>query len=185
MKKFFTTLMLSAFLFNLVGYKLVYYVLLNHADTSFEIALDKEIYNEAKLITVSIPNPLPYQTDWKDFERVDGEMTYKGKIYKYVKRKVEKGQLIIKCLPDDEKTHLLSSKEDFFKLVNDIQSTDKTSKKANSVVKISISEYEIPFQLSFNFSKETALKSYFSLKNKATIKAILLQPAQPPELVTV
>ncbi len=177
--------MLSAFLFNLVGYKLVYYFLLNNADETFELALDKKEYKETELITVSIPNPLPYQTDWQDFERVDGEMTYKGKVYKYVERKVENGQLIIKCLPDEEKTHLLSSKEDFFKLVNDLQSSDKASKKQNSLVKISISDYELPFQFVLKFKTETALKSYFSVDNLATIKKSLLQPGQPPEPVLV
>ncbi len=42
---------------------------------------------DKRLITVKIPINLPYQTDWREFESIDGEMSFKGKTYKYVKRK--------------------------------------------------------------------------------------------------
>jgi len=86
-----------------------------------ELRLDKNEYNEQELITFSIPLNLPYQTNWKDFERFDGEVEIEGVTYKYVKRKVLDGKLLVLCIPNNIKMNLQTSRDDFFKLVNDLQ----------------------------------------------------------------
>jgi hypothetical protein len=95
-----------------------------------EASLDKEAYNMKDLITIKIPLSLPYLNNWSDFQRVDGEIELDGRIYKFVKRKVYDGQLILLCLPDDHKMHLKAAREDFFKSVNDL-SAIPSSKKQN------------------------------------------------------
>ncbi len=58
---------------------------------------------------------VPYQIEQKDFERFDGEVNLNGKIYKYVKRKVCDGNLVLLCLPDHNKMNLETAKNDLFK----------------------------------------------------------------------
>ena len=99
MKKLAAILFLTLFLFNIIGYRLVFYFVQQENDITLETSLDKAEYNESELITIKVPISLPYQTNWKDFERVDGEINFEGKIYKYVKRKVEDGQLVLMCRP--------------------------------------------------------------------------------------
>jgi hypothetical protein len=88
------------------GYRLWYYFEQQRSDKNFEALLDKEQYNDAELITIKMPLLLPYQSDTKDFERVSGEVNFNGKIYKYVKRKIENGEFVLMCLPDKNKMQI-------------------------------------------------------------------------------
>ena len=74
---------------------------------------------------------MPYQNNWSDYERYDGEVELNGIHYKYVKRKIEDGQLVLLCLPNDTKMKLQASKNDFFKLVNDLQSPSQNKNSNN------------------------------------------------------
>jgi hypothetical protein len=102
----------------------------HQSDTRLQASLDNEEYNEADLFTIKVPLSVAYQVDREDFERVDGEVNYLGKIYKYVKRKMVDGQLILLCLPDDNKMQLEAAKTDFFKNTNDLTQANH-SKKTN------------------------------------------------------
>ena len=66
---------------------------------AIEQRLDKNEYDEAALFEIKVSLSIPYLNDWVDFERVDGELEHQGIHYKYVKRKIENGFLIVKCIP--------------------------------------------------------------------------------------
>ena len=55
-----------------------------------------------------------------------------GMHYEYVKRKVQDGMLILKCIPNETKHRIVSARDDFFKLVNDLQQNNGGSKKQNA-----------------------------------------------------
>ncbi len=94
----------------MVGYRFVFNYAQQQSDQTFIVNLDNDNYNEADLLTIKVPISLPYQNDRQNFERVDGEINFKGKIYKYVKRKIEAGQLVLLCLPDQNKMRIQSAK---------------------------------------------------------------------------
>jgi hypothetical protein len=134
--------------FNWFGYRIFADILQQQADTQLEARLDQNDYDESQLIELRVTLDLPYQTNWTDFERVDGEIEINGIHYKYVKRKVQDGQLVLMCLPNEEKMRLQTARDDFFKLVNDLQHPSQSKKSDNH-------------SLSFNsFSTE-----YWSQKN--------------------
>ena len=130
-------------LFNWVGYRLLSHYLEGEANAAMEARLDKNEYNEADLIQIKVSLSLPYSTDWKDFERVNGEIEIEGIHYKFVKRKIEDGQLVLMCLPNETKMHLQNARDDFFRLVNDLQHNDngKDSNKNQASSKNPITEY--------------------------------------------
>jgi hypothetical protein len=145
LKQFAAISLLLLLCFNWFGYRLLSGILQQKADTRLEAKLDKEQYDPAQLIELRIPINLPYHNDWDQFERYNGEIILNGVHYKYVKRKVEKGELVLLCLPNNEKQMLASARDQFFKLVNDIQQnpTGSTSEKGNpSTVKNLLSEYQ-------------------------------------------
>ncbi|HWB24124.1 MAG TPA: hypothetical protein VG738_01535 [Chitinophagaceae bacterium] len=143
MKKLAAIFFIGLFLFNIIGYRLVFYFAQKQEDARVEASLDNSDYNENDLVTIKVPLSLPYQTNWKDFERVDGEVTLDGKIYKYVKRKVEDGQLILLCLPDEHKMRLQTARDDFFKMANDLNATSSSKKSGNSIsIKNVLSDYD-------------------------------------------
>ena len=145
MKKAVSLLLLTIFLFNSIGYKVLFVYLEQEADTRIQAKIQTLDEFDQQLITVKIPINLPYQTDWREFESIDGEMTFKGKTYKYVKRKVLRDTLILLCIDHQEKNELQKSSADYFKKVNDLAS--ETNKKP--VLKIAKTDY---YQESLNLS---------------------------------
>lgn len=108
------------FLFNTIGYKAIFSYLEKEADSRIEAKISNIDELDKRLITVKIPINLPYHTDWSEFESVDGEMTFKNKTYKYVKRKVLRDTLILLCIDHTEKSQLQKSSADYYKKVNDL-----------------------------------------------------------------
>lgn len=132
MKKLTAILLLLLLLFNLIGYRWFFAFTIRQWDGQITAALDKERYNEQDLITIKVPLSLPYQTDRSDFERVDGEISIDGQWYKYVKRKVVNGELVLLCLPDRKKAKLQTAKDNFFKLTNLLQTATSAKKPVHN-----------------------------------------------------
>ncbi|MGB4399846.1 MAG: hypothetical protein WBJ10_10780 [Daejeonella sp.] len=128
MKKAISILLLSFFLFNIIGYKLFFYYQLTEADSRIQAKIDVLHESDESLFTVKIPLRLPYHTDWKHYESVEGEMTYKNTTYKYVKRKVLRDTLILLCVKYQEKSVIENNSSEYFKKVNDLD-TDNSRKQ--------------------------------------------------------
>lgn len=145
MKKAAAIFFFVVFLFNLAGYRFLFSYAQQQSDKQLASLLDNHQYSDADLITVKIPLSMPYQTMQSGFERVEGEITVNGKIYKYVKRKIVDGAIILMCLPDQNKMRLQSAKDDFFKTTNDIAQNNTSKKSDNgkaSIFKNLASDYE-------------------------------------------
>jgi hypothetical protein len=115
LKKLTAILFLALMIFNLAGYRLLFYFAQQQSDKHLRLSLDRESYNEEDLITIKVNLLLPYPPATTSFERVDGEINIRGKIYKYVKRKVQDGGLVLVCLPDKNKIRLENARDDYFK----------------------------------------------------------------------
>ncbi len=155
------------------------------SDIHLEASLDKNEYDEAELITIKVPVSVAYQNDQANFERVNGELKVNGKIYKYVKRRMSEGQLILMCLPDHKKMQLQSAKDDFFKYSNDLVQNNNSKKSDHSkagAFKNLLSEYD-------NYISEFST-AYSIVRNVYSASQQLdylpssphISPEQPPEL---
>jgi hypothetical protein len=133
--------MLINLLFNSFGYRIVSYLIEQRVNTIAEIQLDNNNYKEADLIEIKVPFKLPYSTEWKEFERIDGEIEVDGKFYKYVKRKVIVDSLVLLCLPNDQKAKLESAHGRFFELVHGLKQPHQKKSESSSVFKSLISVY--------------------------------------------
>jgi hypothetical protein len=143
LKKLASILLLAILLFNWVGYRLVTSVLQEQADAQLQSTVEENRYNDQDLVEIRVPLNLPYQTDWKEFQAYDGEIKVDGVDYRYVKRKVEHGQLVLLCIPNHSKTHLTTARDQFFMLVNDLQHNghSKSDGKPTQTVKSPVFEY--------------------------------------------
>ena len=113
------------------------------SDVTLEAKIDNSEYDESSLIEIRVPLNAPYLSDNStEFERYSGELELDGVHYKYVKRKIENGELVLLCLPNKSKTDLQNSREEFFKLVNDLNQTQNKSKNNNSSFKSVTTEYK-------------------------------------------
>ncbi len=68
-------------LFNWIGYSFVADYLQYHLDIKLEKQLDAKLYNEDDLIELKLAINLPYQSNWAEYERYDGEVEFEGVIY--------------------------------------------------------------------------------------------------------
>ena len=184
MKKIAAILLMIVMLFNLVGYRWVMNMVQQNADARLEARLDKNEYDEANLIEIKVPLELPYQTDWKNFERCDGAIEFNNVHYKYVKRKIEGGFMILKCIPNESRQEITNARDHFFQLVNDLEQT-KPVKKSNSSlpagIRIALSDYDEQLQLGFSFPGNIS-KINQQLYSTGIISDNLHNtPEQPPE----
>ena len=141
MKRAAAILLLIIFLFNWFGYRLLSDYLQHRADTQLEVQLDQQQYNEASLLEIRVPLNMPYQSISSSFERYDGEITFNGIHYKYVKRKVENGELVLLCLPNENRMRLQSARDEFFKLVNDLQHNAQNKNTSARSIGNPVTEY--------------------------------------------
>jgi hypothetical protein len=125
-------LLLGIFLFNWFGYRLLTSFLEKEANQRLEAQLNENTYDETGLISLKIPvSRLPYYSNSKLFERIDGQVEMGGIRYNYVKRRLFGDSLELLCIPNQAVMNLLSAKDYFFRLVNDLQHNGQ-GKKANS-----------------------------------------------------
>jgi hypothetical protein len=126
LKKLFAIALLSIYLFNLAGYTLLFELIEYRSDQKLIAYIDKAGFSDQNLLEIKVPLQLPYTTDWKDYERYDGEIEIGGAHYNYVKRKLSRDTLYLLCLPNEGKTQIHIVKDEYAKKVNDIPS-DKES----------------------------------------------------------
>lgn len=176
MRKTASILLLGILLFNWCGYQLLTSYMQSKADTQFKARLDNDNFDESQLISIKVPaTKLGYYINSAQFERVDGTAEINGVQYNYVKRRVYNDSVEMLCIPNHTATQLKKAKDEFFKLVNDLQTPGqgKKSDSHQSYKSFSIDYYTVnnQFDLS-NFYSTTAKKfahyiftvpSYFTL----------------------
>ena len=163
----------------------MYFYAQQQSDKKLEASLNKNLYDETDLVTIKVPLSLPYLNNQTNFERVDGEISFNGKIYKYVKRKIENGSLIIKCLPDYNKMSLKKQKEDFSKDINNVAENSGSKKQDNSKgnsFKNILGEYDQPHYKYVAVSFQERLSHSFSDPEASLSASPHSSPEQPPEL---
>jgi hypothetical protein len=64
---------------------------------------------------------LPYYSNNHQYHRVDGKVEINGIQYQFVKQRVFHDSLELLCIPDRKNTELQTSKDDFYRLVNDLE----------------------------------------------------------------
>jgi hypothetical protein len=135
-KRIASILLLAVLFFNWIGYRFFSAYMENHANTTLEAQLDQNNYDENELISIKVPaEHLAYYNNSKQFDRVDGEIEINGIQYKYVKRRIYNDSLEYLCIPNNTVMKLRSAKDEFFKLVNDLQHNGqgkKTTPHSNS-----------------------------------------------------
>lgn len=181
LKKITAIILILLLFFNWYGYRLLLSVMQDHADHKLEYRIDNNDYDESQLIEIKVALNMPYQERFTDFERHYGEVTIEGKVYRYVKRKIEGDILILKCIPNHSKQLLIKKADDFTKS-NSGQDQDNPGKKqTNSFAKVFSGDYDDQ-TLCCSLSGTDLAGNIFTLKFSSALKDILIKtPHQPPE----
>lgn len=175
-------MLVGIFLFNWFGYRLLTSFLQDRANASLEFQLDNNKYDESQLISIKIPANLPYYTNSKNYDRVDGQISINGKHYNYVKRRLFNDSLEYLCIASEEKTRLSNARDDFFKLINDLQHP-QNKKQGNNLIaaKNLLAEYCQPMvSYRFEFDNNVRVK-HNSFYYTALLSPLLSSFGQPPD----
>jgi hypothetical protein len=82
------------------------------------------------LLLVKVPAVhLSYYNSSSSFERATGQVEINGIEYKFVKRRLYNDSVELLCIPNQNSLKIQSAKDEFFKLVNDLQQNG-TGKKS-------------------------------------------------------
>jgi hypothetical protein len=142
LKKAATIFLVSLMLFNMVGYRFVFAVLDNMETQKLDAKLDAGDYAEENLVEIRVPLNMPYQNRVTEFERHYGEISIEGKAYTYVKMRIDKDMLVLKCIANSGKDQLKNTTNNLAK-ANSSQDMENTGKKhSSSFSKNVISDYD-------------------------------------------
>jgi hypothetical protein len=143
--------------------------------------LDKDQYNANDLVSITVPLDNPYQLEQRNFQRIEGEVNFQGKNFKYVKRKVSDGKLILLCIPDARKTVLKKAKAEYGNATNDLTGNSKGSRPGNQK-SFSGNDY-----ISESFNIYTSSLPDFqssilnSVVNNKLVSEFIPSPGKPPQ----
>jgi len=185
LRKIAAILLLGILFYNWYGYRWLLCWQQQKANLQLEARLDNKDYDESSLIEIRIPLDLPYQNDWTDYEPCDGEISINGMHYKYVKRKIQDGMLVLKCIPDDTKQQLIATGDELFKLVNSLQAFNSYSEKQTApnskIEKSSMSDFDGQQYFDIVFANELSTTSYNAFHPLLYNYTRCTSPEHPPE----
>jgi hypothetical protein len=172
-------------LFNWWGYRFFTGWLQQRADHQLESSIDANNYDESQLIEIRIALNMPYQNNQSEFERHYGEAEINGKIYTYVKRKIEDGYLILKCIPNNQKQAIRNANNIFFSINNGLDQRDNRDQlPANNVVKGFLSDFD-DHVAAFGLVPLSAMDNNWTNQKKYSLHNFSLPVNEhPPELFT-
>jgi hypothetical protein len=177
--------LLGLLLFNWVGYQLYTAVLKDHADKNLIADLDRHNYTDADLILVKVPaTHISSYANTNEFQRTDGKIEIGGVQYNYVKRRLNEGSLEYLCIPNRTSTCIQTAKDEFFKLVNDLQhpGQSKKSEQHSNAFKGFSAEYYSETTL-YTIPDLTVMQMKATEHYLLQVPAVHLSPAgQPPDL---
>jgi hypothetical protein len=162
LKQIASILLLGILAFNIFGYRIYFNVAENNSTIKVDEIIQNRTYNEQDLTTYKFSaKQLPYYTNTKQYEVVNGEVEVNGVVMTYVKKRIYKDSIEYVCLPNIQKTEIRNARDEFFKLVNDLNSLSQnksTKKQTHSTVK--------PFSFEATTFSEAKLQSQSIVKNK-------------------
>lgn len=185
MRKIAAILLICLLAFNWYGYRFVTRYLQKKADTQLQAKIDVNDYDESQLIEIRIALDIPYQNSSTGFERHYGEIQFNGQIYAFVKRKVEDGYLVLKCIPNIVKQNIKDADNIMFTTNNglDQEHNSKSNSPLSNIFKSIFSDYD-DYSQNYNFknvedSNQKPLYTGISFLNSVYLPV----SEQPPEVI--
>jgi hypothetical protein len=131
-KRTITFILLLLFLLNIVGFYGVFVGLKLSTQAALRQQFDADNYANQE-VTIKVPITLPYASDSKGYERVDGDFEHNGQVYRLVKQKLQSDTLYIVCVKDNHTQKINQVLADYVKSYTDKPSSTKQSTKTISV----------------------------------------------------
>lgn len=147
MRKLFSIVFVILLLFNFLGYYGLFLGLRYQNTQSLILRLDADDYKSSQTVTIKIPFTVPYATDSREFERIDGEFEHNGEFYRLVKQRLYRDTLSIVCVKDHESKRIMQALSSYVKTFTD-KPVDTNQSTAKIISRFSKDYISTSFELS-------------------------------------
>lgn len=172
--------MLVALMFNIGGYMLLFQYFIKHADNFANEQISKGLYKPDELVEIKIPVSLPKIQEQSDFQAIAGQVKLQDNDYNYVAIKMTRDTMYLMCIPNYEKTRLISENIITAKNISDSPLAQKSHLPVAKKAAID-NIYNMPVAL-FNMEVNSpALQKPDTDLTQQIQTPHLIAPAQPPE----
>jgi hypothetical protein len=127
-KRIATLFLLFLFLLNVLGYYGVFVGLQVKTAQQMRQNFDDDNYAHQE-ITFKVPLTVPYNTDSKEYNRVDGEFEHNGEVYRLVKQRFQSDTLYIVCVKDNTSKDINQALTEYVKSFTDKPASGKNQSK--------------------------------------------------------
>jgi hypothetical protein len=136
MKRTISSLLVVLLLLNVMGFYGVF-VGLKYSNTRELIQkFDDDQFSDLDAVTIKVPITVPYYANTDtEFERVDGEVEYKGEFYRLVKQRYANDTLFIVCIKDTNSRNIKQALSDYVKTFTDRPAQSSQSKTIPGFIK--------------------------------------------------
>ena len=174
MKKIFSILFLTLLLLNIMGFYGVFMGLQYKNTRDVTLRLNAEDYSEGETLVIKVPIAIPYMSS-TSFERVTGEIEYKGEFYNLLKQRLSNDTLIVVCVKNRERKQIEQALADYVKTFTD--KTNASSGRQSKVVPSFIKDF-----LPTNISIESLVAGWSAPLLYAALEKEL--PCQYPSVIS-
>jgi hypothetical protein len=115
-------------LLNVLGYYGIFVGLGYRNSQEVTRQIDSDRYSESNTVLIKVPLSIPYAAN-TEYERVDGEFSHEGQVYRLVKQKLVNDTLFVVCLKDEKGTAINRALTDYVKTFSDKPVDSKSNQK--------------------------------------------------------
>lgn len=139
--------------------------------------------DETKLIEIKIPVHFPTVQDWNEYEVITGQIQLKDAYYNYVKLKMTRDTMFFVCIPNTNKTRLVTANIITAKEINDVplskKGHDPVSKKVISLSEYNYQAFHYQYSAFGIFLKQQSKPVAIGLN-----RPFINSPAKPPNVLS-
>lgn len=128
MRKFSSIALAFLILLNVLGYYGIFVGLGYKNTRELTRQLDNDRYDESNTVLIKVPIAVPYAGN-SDYERVDGDFTHGGQVYRLVKQKLSNDTLFVVCIKDERGTAINRAFADYVKTFSDKSPDSKSNQR--------------------------------------------------------
>jgi hypothetical protein len=118
-KKLLSLLLIVLILFNVLGYYGFFLGLQYQNSQEMMAKFDAEEYSTSEAITIKVPITIPYASDSREYERVNGQFEHQGEFYRLVKQRLLHDTLFIVCVKDQQSKNIDQALASYVKTFTD------------------------------------------------------------------
>jgi len=167
-------------LFSLCGQIVLYQFFLYKSNKFFNEQISKNRYKIDDLVDIKVPVTTPNIQDWSNYVNIKGQVQFKNTCYNYVKLKITRDTIYLKCVPNYESTRLFNQNIINAKQIADIPFNKKEHVPFGKVNSLGMYNYQA---IQFRFSIPVVLVKRCPINIPSNIiYSTIPVPGQPPEV---